>query len=114
MLHKKERCADIDCEQPVEILDRRFLDARRFQDPCIGDKDIEAISDNTPDLPRKLAGAVRGGKVRRYGIRSAAGFGDLCDNIVGFLRAAAVMHENLGASGGKRECTGASDAAPSA
>jgi hypothetical protein len=91
-----------------------FPRCRRFQDPCIGDKDVEAISDNTPDLPGKLAGAVRGGKVRRYGIRSAAGFGDLRDNIVGFLRAAAVMHENLGAGGGKRDCAGASYAARTA
>ena len=114
LLHKKERCADVDCEQPVEILDRCFLDGRRFQDPGISDKDVEAISDNAADLPGKLAGAVRGGKVRRYGIRSAAGFGYLCDNIVGFLRAAAVMHENLGAGGGKRECAGASYAARTA
>jgi len=60
------------------------LDGRRFQDPCIGDKDVQAISDNAAGLPGKLAGAVRGGKIRRYGIRSATGFAYLCDNTVGF------------------------------
>src|SRR6202043_24768 len=110
----KERCSDVNREELVEILDRRFLDGRHFQDPCIGDKDVEAISDNTAGLPGKLAGAVRGGEVGRYGIRSAAGLGYLCDNIFGFLRSTAVMHENLGAGGSERECAGASDAARSA
>ena len=98
----------------VEILDRRFLDGRRFQDPCIGDKDVQAISDNAAGLPGKLAGAVRSGKIRRNGICSATGFAYLCDNTVRFLRAAAVMHENLGAGGGERQCTSAADAARSA
>ena len=105
---------NVDCEQPVEILDRCFLDGRCFQDPCIGDKDVEAISDNAAGLPGKLAGAVRSGKIRRYGIRPATRFAYLCDNTVGFLLAVAVMHENLGTGGGERECTGAADAARSA
>ena len=63
-------------------------------------------------MPGKLAGAVRGGEVGRYGIRSAAGGDYLCDNIFGFLRSPAVMHENLG--GSERECAGASYAARSA
>src|SRR5712672_3856326 len=99
LLHKKERRADVDREELIEILHRRFLDGRHFQDPCISDKDVQAISDNAAGLPGKLAGAVRGGKIRRYGIRSTTGFAYLCDNTVGFLRAAAVMHENLGAGG---------------
>jgi hypothetical protein len=36
-------------------------------------------------LPGKLAGAVRGSEVHRYGIRSATAFAYLCDNRVGFL-----------------------------
>src|SRR5258707_1090830 len=75
---------------------------------------IEAVSDNAAGLPGKLAGAVRSGKIRRYGIRPATGFAYLCDNTVGFLRAVAVMHENLGTGGGERKCTGAADAARSA
>src|SRR5713101_9442256 len=98
----------------VKLLDRRFLDGGHFQDPCIGDKDVQAISDNATGLPGKLAGAVRGGKVRRYGIRSAAGFAYLCDNTAGFIRAAAVVHENLGTGRGERKCTGAAHAARSA
>jgi len=72
------------------------------------------LATNAARLPGKLACAIRGGEVRRYGIRSATGFAYLCDNTVGFLRAAAVMHENLGAGGGERECAGAADAARSA
>ena len=102
LLHKKERCADVDCEELIEILDRRFLDGCRFQNAGIGDKDVQAISDNAAGPPGKLAGAVRGGEVGRYGIRATTGFAYLCDNTVGFLRAAAVMHENLGAGGGER------------
>jgi hypothetical protein len=59
-------------------------------------------------------GAVRGGEVRGYGIRSASGFAYLGDNTVGFSRAAAVVHENLGAGRGERKCTGAAHAARSA
>jgi hypothetical protein len=82
LLHKKKRCADVDCEELIEILDRRFLDRRRFRDACIGHKDVQAISDNAAGLPGKLVGAVRGGKIRRYGIRSATGFANLRDHTV--------------------------------
>src|SRR5713101_8390172 len=92
----------------------KLLDGGHFQDPCIGDKDVQAISDNAAGLPGKLAGAVRGGEVGRCGIRPATGFANLCDNIFGFLRSPAVMHENLGAGGSERECAGASYAAGSA
>src|SRR6202023_1665883 len=59
-------------------------------------------------------GAVRGGKIRRYGIRSATGFAYLCHDTVGFLRASAVVHENLAAGGGERQRAGAAYAARSA
>src|SRR5712672_2021253 len=114
LLHQEIRRADVDCEELIEILDRHFLDGRSFRDPCIGDKDVQAISDDAACLLGKLAGAIRGGKVHRYGIRAATGFAYLCDNTVGFFRAAAVMHENLGAGGGKRDCAGASYAARTA
>src|SRR5207342_933177 len=71
LLHKEIRRADIDREELIEILDRNFLDCRSFRDPCIGDKDVQAISDDAAGLLGKLAGAVRGGEVHRYGIRSA-------------------------------------------
>jgi hypothetical protein len=87
LLYEKERRADVDCEELIEILDRRFLDGRRFRDARIGDQDVQAISDNVAGLPGKLAGAVRGGEVRRYGIRAATGFAYLRDNAVGFMRA---------------------------
>src|SRR4029077_20990076 len=114
LLHQEIRRADVDCEELIEILDGHFLDGRSFRDPCIGDKDVQAISDDAAGLPGKLAGAIRGGKVHRYGIRSATALAYLCDNTVGFLRAAAVMHENLGACGSERECARAPHAARSA
>jgi hypothetical protein len=91
-----------------------FLDGRRFRDPCIGDKDVQTISDDTAGLPGALAGAVGGGKVRRDGIRAASGLAYLCDNTVGLLPAAAVMYENLGAGRGERQCAGTADATRSA
>src|SRR4029077_5866765 len=108
------RRADIDRKELVEILDGHFLDGRCFRDPCIGDKDVQAISDDAACLPSKLAGAVRSGEVHRYGIRSTTAFAYLFDNSVGFLRAAAVMDENLGADGSERECARAPHAARSA
>ena len=92
--HQEIRCADIDREELIEILDRNFLDCRSFRDPCIGDKDVQAISDDAACLLGKLVGAIRGGKVRRYGVRTATGFAYLRNNTVGFLCATAVMHEN--------------------
>ena len=73
LLHKEERCPDVDCKQPVEILDSRFFDGRCFRDPRIGDQNVEAISDNAAGLPGKLVSAICGGKVRGYGIRAATG-----------------------------------------
>jgi hypothetical protein len=61
----------------------------------------------------KLVRAVRGGEIRRYGIRSATRFAYLGDNAVGFIRAAAVMHEDLGAGRCERERAGAAHAARS-
>src|SRR6201981_622647 len=99
---------------PYTTLFRSFLDGRSFRDPCIGDKDVQAISDDAAGLPGKLAGAIRGGKVHRYGIRSATALAYLCDDAVGFLRAAAVMQENLGAGGSERQCARAPHTARSA
>ena len=114
LLHQEIRRADVDREELIEILDRRFLDGRGFRDPCIGDKDVQAISDDAAGLLGELAGAIRGGKVHRYGIRSATGLAYLCDNTVGFIRGRAVMHENLGAGRSERKCAGAAHAARSA
>src|SRR5882757_10272842 len=74
LLHQEIRRADIDREELIEILDGRFLDGRSFRDPCIGDKDVQAISDDTAGLPGELARAIRGREIRRYGIRSATTF----------------------------------------
>src|SRR5258705_4971482 len=82
LLHQEIRSADIDREELIEILDGHFLDGRSFRDPCIGDKDVQAISDDAACLLGKLAGAVRGGEVRRYGIRAATALAYLFDKAV--------------------------------
>jgi hypothetical protein len=99
--------ADIDRKELIEILDR-LVRWSQLSKSCIGDKDVQAISNDAAGLRGKLAGAVRGSKVRRYDIRSATALAYLCDNTVGFLRAAAIVHENLGAGGNEHECARAS------
>src|SRR6478735_3010264 len=66
----------------IEIFDGHFLDGRSFRDPCIGDKDVQAISDDAAGLPGKLVGAIRGGKVHRYGISSTTALAYLCDDTI--------------------------------
>jgi hypothetical protein len=53
---------------------------------------------------------VGGGEIGRYNVRTAANAAYLGDNRVGFLGAAAVVHENLSTGRGKRDCACASHA----
>src|SRR6267378_5698655 len=45
LLDEEEWRADVDREEPVEILDRGFLDGRRPRDSGIGDEDVEPVAD---------------------------------------------------------------------
>jgi hypothetical protein len=54
LLHQEIRRADIDRKELIEILDRDFLDGRSFRDSGIGDKDVQAISDDAACLLGKL------------------------------------------------------------
>jgi hypothetical protein len=114
LLHEKEGRPDIDCEELVEIFDGRFLDGCCSRDPCIGDQNVEAIADDAAGLLGKLVRAVSGGEICRYGVRTTTRLLYVSDNTIGFIRAAAVMDENLGAGRSERECAGAAHAAGSA
>ena len=46
MLDEKEGGANVDGEQPIEILNGCIFDGGGFRDPCISDQDIEAIADD--------------------------------------------------------------------
>ena len=85
-----------------------------FETPALATR----MSRRSPTMLRaclaSLPAPFRGGEVRRYGIRAATGFAYLRDNAVGFMRAAAVVHQNLGTGRGERECAGAAHAARSA
>ena len=54
MLDEKEGGANVDGEQPIEILNGGIFDGGGFRDPRISDKDIEAIADDIAGELRKL------------------------------------------------------------
>jgi hypothetical protein len=110
-LHEEERSPDIDGEEFVKVFDRRFLNGRRFRDPCIRHKDVETVAHDGPDLLGEPLRTVRCGEISGDSIGAAAGFADLSDDGFRFLRAASVMDEHLGAGSGERQCAGAPDAA---
>jgi len=65
---QEERCADVDWKS-LSKSSTSFPRWSPLSNPCIGDK-VSSDLRNAAGLPGKLAGAVRGGKIRRYGIRS--------------------------------------------
>ena len=56
MLDEKEGGANVDGEQPVEVLNGGVFDGGGFRDAGIRDKDIEAIAD---DVAREFSKLVR-------------------------------------------------------
>jgi len=62
----------------------------------------------------RLVRAVRGSEICGYGVRESTRFVYVGDNTSSFIGAAAIMHENLSAGRGERECAGAAHAAGSA
>jgi hypothetical protein len=93
LLDEKEGGANVDGEQPIEVLNGGIFDGGGFRDPRIGDKDIQAVADG-----RHCAG-------------SAASFAYLADDTVGFIGATAVMQQDLRTGGGECQRAGAADAA---
>ena len=87
----RKKAPDIDGEEFVKVFDRRFLDGRCFRDPCIRDKDVEAIAHDGADLLGEPVWTVRCGEISRDSIGAAAGLADLSDDGFRFLRAASVM-----------------------
>ncbi len=109
LLDEEERRADIDREEPVEILDRGLLDGRRLRDSGIGDEDVQPVADHGADLFGELVRPVRRGKIGGDGVSASAGLADLGDDGFGLLHAAAVVDQNLRAHSGEGQRAGAAD-----
>ena len=114
LLHQKERRADIHCEQPVKILNRRLLDSGCLGDARIGHQDIKPVTDDGADLTRQLVRAVGRGEIGAGGVGPAAELADFGGDRLGFLGAGGIMHQHLCAGSGERQRGGAADAARSA
>jgi hypothetical protein len=110
-LDEKEGGANVDGEQPIEIFNGGIFDGGGFRDSGISDKDIEAIADDVAREFGKLVRPIGSLQIGRDCVAAAAGFAYLADDFVGFIGATAVMHQDLSAGSGERECTGAADAA---
>ena len=108
---RKNGARTLTAKSSVEILDRRVLDRRCLRDAGVGDKDIEPIADDVARPLRQLVRPVRRREIGADGVGAAAGLANLRDDGFGFLRAAAVMDENLRAGLGERQRAGAADAA---
>ena len=88
LLHQKEGRADVDGEQPVEILDGGVLDRRWFRDAGIGDEDVETIADNVAGQFCQLVRAVGRSEIGDTASARPPAFADFGDDRIGFLRAA--------------------------
>jgi hypothetical protein len=110
----ERRGANIDGEQPIELLNGGIFDGSGFRDPSISDKNIEAIADDIAGEFRKLVRPISRRQIGRDYVTAAASFADLGDDTIGFSRATAVMDENLRTGGGEGEGARATDAAGSA
>ena len=111
MLNEKEGGADVDGEQPIEILNGGIFDGGRFRDPRISDKDIEAIADDVARDFGKLVRPIGSLEIGRDCVVAAPSFAYLADDTVGFIGAMAVVHQDLRTSGGECQRAGAADAA---
>jgi hypothetical protein len=60
---REEGRPDIDGEEFAKVFDRRSLDGRCFRDPCIRDKDVEAIAHDGADLLGEPVWTVRCGEI---------------------------------------------------
>ena len=111
LLDEKEGGANVDGEQPIEILNGGIFDGGGFRDPSIGDKDIEAIAD---DVAREFRELVRPVGLSRSAATASPRPPALRisrDDTVGFIGATAVMHQDLRTGGGECQRAGAADAA---
>jgi hypothetical protein len=111
LLDEKEGGANVDGEQPIEILDGGIFDGGGFRDPRISDKDIEAIADDVAREFGKLVRPIGSPQIGRDCVATAASFAYLGDNTVGFIGATAVLHQDLCTGGGECQRDGAADAA---
>jgi hypothetical protein len=98
VLDEKERRANIDREEAIEILNRRLLDARRLRHACVRDENVQSVANDTASLPDQVVSPVRSSTIRRYYLSPPAGVANLGDDGFGFGLAAAIMNKNLCAS----------------
>jgi hypothetical protein len=111
LLNEKEGGADVNGEQPIEILNGGIFDGGGFRDPRISDKDIEAIADDVARDFGKLVRPIGSLEIGRDCVAAAPSFAYLADDTVGFIGAMAVVHQDLRTSGGECQRAGAADAA---
>jgi hypothetical protein len=95
LLDQKEGSANVDGEQLIEILNGGIFDGGRFRDPRISGKDIEAIADDIAGEFRKLVRPIGRRQIGRHRVSAAATLVYLGDDTIGFIRATAVVHQNL-------------------
>jgi hypothetical protein len=93
----KERRAQVDGEETIEILDGVVLDRGGLRGAGIGDEDVKAIADDGANLLGKPVGTVRRGEIGGDDIGAAAGLADCRNDGFRLLRAARAMNEHLGA-----------------
>src|SRR6478736_3036772 len=83
LLDEKEGRANVDGEQPVEVLNGGVFDGGGFRDPSISDKDIEAIADDIAGEFRKLVRTISRRQIGRHYVTTAASFAYLGHDTVG-------------------------------
>ena len=80
LLDEEERRPHVDGEEPVEILDRRVLDGRRFRHAGVGDQDVEAVADDLARLLGELVWPVGRREVDADSVGAAAALANLRDD----------------------------------
>ena len=85
--------------------------AAAFEMPALATMDVEPIANQVANLRRKSVRAVGGGEIGGERVGSATSRADLVDHGLRFIRVAAVMHDDAGAGGGKRQRSGTAHAA---
>jgi hypothetical protein len=101
----------LDGKQSIEILNGGIFDRGGFRDPRTGDKDIESVAHDIARQLGKLVRPISSLQIGRYCVAAATGFAYLADDVIGFIDATAVVHQDLRAGGGERQRAGSADAA---
>src|SRR5262249_10540903 len=106
----KERRADIDGKETVEILDRVVLDHCGLRGTGIGDEDIQSVANNGANLLGKFMRPVGRGQIGADGIGPAARIANFLYYGGGFAGIAAIMNEHLRTGSRQGQRSGPTDA----